>query len=46
MVPGVVSSVVIEGAAEHFVVVGVVLFVSGESAQVFFSGYPGIIRLL
>ena len=43
VVPGVLFAIIIGAAAEHFVVVGVVLFVSGESAEVFFSGYPGII---
>ena len=37
VVPGVVFTIVV---SEHFIVVGVFLFVSGESAEVFFSCYP------
>jgi hypothetical protein len=35
VVPGVLFTV---AAAEHFVVVGVILFIDCESAEVFFSG--------
>jgi hypothetical protein len=37
-VPGVVVAIIAGAAAQHFIVVGVVLFVSVKSSEVFFSG--------